>query len=90
MSVYLTLRTAENKSNAEKIINELKETFGEGSIDVSKDYGDWQPVRINDAGGWICINDLGFNGKSRIHIFRKDTKLQYDIALDDIDTIYSI
>lgn len=90
MSVYLTLRTAENKSNAEKIISELKETFGEGSIDVEKDYDNWQPVRINDASGWIGINAIEFNGESRIHIFRKDTELTYDIKLEDIDTIYNM
>ena len=90
MSVYLTLRTAENKSTAEKIIVELKETFGEGSINVSEDYGDWQPVRINDASGWVGINDISFNGESRIHIFRQNTELTYDIKLNDIDTVYNM
>ena len=90
MSVYLTLRTAENKSTAEKIIDELKETFGEGSIDVSEDYGNWQPIRVNNADGWVGINTIEFKGESRIHIFRKDTELAYDIKLDNIETIYNI
>ena len=90
MSVYLTLRTAEKKSTAEKIIDELIYVFGKDTVDVSKDYGDWQPIRINDTSGWVGINDISFNGESRIHIFRQNTELTYDIKLNDIDTIYNM
>ena len=88
----LRTKTEEEKKKTKEILKQLRLLFGEESIDV--DYFDaWFSVEITNAKGWIGINDIGFNNKSRFHIYRdmgEKPNINYDVPLEQCDTIYNM
>lgn len=92
--VYFSLRTntEEEKKTTNKIIKDLKNTFGKENVEVTN-YDMWKSVGINGVRGWVGINDWAFGNGSRFHIYcpcESGKKECYDIPLECCDTIYNM
>ena len=87
VSFTLRTRTEEEKKESKKIINDLRKVFGKERVEV-RAYQLWYSIEITDASAWICIKDITYEDKNRIHLFSGDKTLQFDINLDKCDTIY--
>lgn len=92
--VYFSLRTdnEEERKVTDKIIKELKKVFGEETIEIDN-FEMWKSITINGVGGWIGVNDIGYDHKSRFHIYTHSwdkRNLNYDIPLDACHTIYHL
>ena len=93
--VNLSLRTQdEHLEKAKRIINQLKKSFGEDSVEVSDDFKFWVEITVNETMGYVHhIADSYY-----LHIFRNGNTIagsvenkhydQVDIDINDIDTIY--
>lgn len=90
--MYFTLKTKnkEEQETTNKILEELKQVFGSENVETDA-VELWVAIRIN-ASAWITLDDICYDGKSHLHIFKytDSQKLEYDILLENCDTIYCI
>lgn len=89
--IYFSLRTTNEKEKrqAKKIIGSIKNAFGKEKIEIT-DFEQWISIENqDDIRGWVGINDIGYDNKSRLHLFDNDHG-NLDIPLECIDTIYCI
>ena len=90
--VYFSLRTNDEQEikNANKVIRELKKTFGKENVSTNN-YEMWKSVEIDNANACIGVKDWGFNNANRLHIYNfDDKKKNYDVPLEWCDTIYNM
>jgi len=88
VSFTLRARTKEEEKESEKVINDLKKVFGKERVEV-RGYELWFSITITEVGAWVCIKDITYENKNRFHLYSEEDKtLQFDIDLDQCDTIY--
>lgn len=85
-SFSLDTRTPEHKAAAKRIAKELKETFGEENVKVSKNWDCW--VLIEVAGTLAYFNGVCASVEPNTLSISDETKKRYLISGDLIDTVY--
>lgn len=92
--VIFSLRNAtqQDKVATARIVRQLKDLFGAEKVELEH-FGTWLTITINDAKGWIGVNDIGYYGESRLHVYRdlfEKPNVSLEIPLSQCDTIYKI
>jgi hypothetical protein len=94
--VYFSLRieTREQKNIANATIEKLKKAFGEDEVEVTY-FEVWASIEMpnDDIKGWVGVNDVGFGGKSRFHLYKNmgmKPNINLDIPLEQVNTIYNM
>jgi len=85
-SFSLDTRTPEHKAAAEQVVKELQETFGEENVKVSENWELWVFIEITGASAYF--NGACASFEPNTLSMRNETKKQYQISSDLIDTIY--
>ncbi|MBO7713389.1 MAG: hypothetical protein J6S85_07435 [Methanobrevibacter sp.] len=89
--VNFSLKT-QDKIATTRIVKQLKDLFGEENVEIDN-FETWVTITISNTKGWIGVNDIGYYGQSRLHVYRdmgERPNVSLDIPLDLCDTIYKI
>ena len=92
--VNFSLRNAtqQDKVATARIVRQLKDLFGEENVELDH-FETWITITISNTKGWIGVNDIGYYGDSRLHVYRdmgEKPNVSLDIPLNQCDTIYKI